>query len=201
MHQVPLTLIIFYNNQALDKSYGLDYAILTLSVANLCSVAVEMSYYKYYKNRGINLEQRVRFSHWIRYKEYLKCGLLSIILGTLVIYLAVTNVHYQTCNTGFYSPITSSGEPTSECIDCKFSHGDSCLSCLDNFQCTACENSHFLDVGACFECGKIWQGCVKCERNGCTECDDGFYLDRGKCKKCLDNIGCVDGMCSKQGCH
>jgi uncharacterized membrane protein YGL010W len=91
---VPLTLIIIYNNYSLEKAYSLDYAIIALSLANLLGITIEMGYYKYHKNQGINLEQRVQFSNWIRYKEYMKCSLSALICGSITLIVAITTVQY-----------------------------------------------------------------------------------------------------------
>jgi hypothetical protein len=90
LHQVPITLLIVYNNIALDKpDYPLDTAIFCFCAFNIIQVIAEWSFYKYNLNQGINLEQRVEMPFKFRFIEYVRLLLLSVCCAGIVIPCAV----------------------------------------------------------------------------------------------------------------
>ena len=67
LHQLPLMLLFFYNNNQLGKTYftdeyTLDNVLLIVAILNVLQIITEISYFRYWLSKGINLEQRVRNS-------------------------------------------------------------------------------------------------------------------------------------------
>jgi hypothetical protein len=57
LHQVPLTLLYWYNDDKLDKpEYSLDSAFLIGSIVHMTWVFFEMTILRGYLNAGVNLE-------------------------------------------------------------------------------------------------------------------------------------------------
>ena len=114
LHQIPITLLIVYNNIALKKPYhDFDTTIFCFCGLNIVQVIVEWSYYKCNLNKGINLEQRVEMPFKFRFMEYVRLFLISASCAAIVIPCSVYLVDKQPCNIGFYN---SPGSV--ECIPC-----------------------------------------------------------------------------------
>lgn len=56
LHNLPLTLLIIYNNRQLDKMYTLDSFCLTMSFLHLAQIVTELTYARVQLNKGFNLE-------------------------------------------------------------------------------------------------------------------------------------------------
>lgn len=54
---------------------------------NIVEVTMELSYFKYYLDKGINLEQRIKLPELLRFKDYLKYVFLSICCGSITFVL------------------------------------------------------------------------------------------------------------------
>ncbi len=50
---------------------------------NLIEIGIELGYFKYNLDRGINLEQRIKLPEILRFKDYLRYVLLSICCGSI----------------------------------------------------------------------------------------------------------------------
>ena len=75
-----------------------------------------------------------------------------------------------------------------EIASVKFSDKDVCDSstvesgywevCSTSNVCIACECTHYLDVGQCYECSSVMPGCDECSSDTiCTTCYYGFILN------------------------
>ena len=56
LHNLPLTLLIIYNNRQLDKMYTLDSFCLAMSFLHLAQILTELAYARIQLNKGFNLE-------------------------------------------------------------------------------------------------------------------------------------------------
>ena len=91
LHQIPLTLLIAFNTrntQSLEQT-ALQKWIPVFCVMNLSQMVVEWSYFKFYMDKGINLEQRIKLPEFRRIKDYFRyvgfslcCGLVALVVGT-----------------------------------------------------------------------------------------------------------------------
>jgi hypothetical protein len=72
LHLVPLCLIIVFNTENLQSEYNdLHYLLLVFSVLNSVELVLEWSYFKFYLDRGINLEQRLALPILHVIKDYI----------------------------------------------------------------------------------------------------------------------------------
>ena len=56
LHNLPLTLLMAYNNYMLSKKFKLDIVAFVIAGLNLIQVFIEMTYFRIHLNKGINLE-------------------------------------------------------------------------------------------------------------------------------------------------
>jgi hypothetical protein len=47
LHNLPLTLLVIYNNTIMDKSFALDRALIAFSLFHMISVAIEFLYFRF----------------------------------------------------------------------------------------------------------------------------------------------------------
>ena len=156
---------------------------------------LELTILRCYSNRGINLEQRIKFTSLTRASDLAKIGVAAALLGAAFFSVGWFSFKKQSCEKAFFTL------DDVKCFDCKEIFGDQCLNCVDNKSCLACKPGNFLDNGQCNSCSLTWTGCTYCTKSGCLNCEDGFYLDMGVCKKCSDIEGCVAGQCTISGCQ
>lgn len=78
-----MTLLVAYNNMMLRKSFRLDIACLVTSGLHLLIVFAELTIFRCYLNKGINLEQRIKFSSNNRAKDMTKIGLVAAVFGAI----------------------------------------------------------------------------------------------------------------------
>ena len=83
LHTLPLTLLVAYNNLMLRKSFKLDIACLVTSGLHLLIVFAELTIFRCYLNKGINLEQRIKFSSNNRAKDMTKIGFVAAVFGAI----------------------------------------------------------------------------------------------------------------------
>ena len=72
LHQVPLLLLMTYNNWKLGKKFDdsdLSIACLVISAVHITLVMAEFSYHRYWLNRGVNAEKRFQKSAYSRAKD------------------------------------------------------------------------------------------------------------------------------------
>ena len=81
LHTIPLTMLMMYNNKMLDKEETLDLAGIYLGYCNLLFNYCEISFYRYWANRGVNLEQRVKMSTNRRVCDLMRITFLSVLFG------------------------------------------------------------------------------------------------------------------------
>ena len=61
LHQVPLSILIYYNNQKMQfAETSLIKTLQVLTALNVIWVSAELFYFKFYMARGINLDQRIK---------------------------------------------------------------------------------------------------------------------------------------------
>ena len=84
LHQVPLTLLFYYNNTKLEKDDQiLDQAFIITTILHTTWVFMEMIVLRGYDNSGVNLERRIKHTADTRIKETLRLGLIALIIGSL----------------------------------------------------------------------------------------------------------------------
>ena len=98
MGQFPLSLLIIYNNILINKENSkLDYALYIIASCNVLEVASELFYLKFYKNQGINLEQRIELPHKFRFWEYIRLLAMSLCCGSISIIVALSAAKAEEC--------------------------------------------------------------------------------------------------------
>ena len=78
-------MIIVFNNINLTKFYSLDYFLMASAALHLTFMLIEYCFFKYYRNKGINLDLRVKFPFLMRFKDYTRVFVVAVIFGALVI--------------------------------------------------------------------------------------------------------------------
>lgn len=56
LHNLPLTLLMAYNDYMLSKKFKLDIIAFVVAGLNLMQIFIEMTYFRIHLNKGINLE-------------------------------------------------------------------------------------------------------------------------------------------------
>ena len=97
MHNVPLTMLMVYNNLMLSKMTKYEYFSLATSALHLIVVIVELIAIRFYLNKGINLEQRIKFRTVTRAKDITKIGLVASVLGAAAVLIGCFSVPEQPC--------------------------------------------------------------------------------------------------------
>ena len=87
LHNLPLTILMVYNNILLSKKFKLDIAAFSLAGLNLLQIVIELTYFRCNLNKGINLEQRIKFTSVMRSKDIAKIGVISTIFGVVSLVL------------------------------------------------------------------------------------------------------------------
>lgn len=85
LHNLPLTLLIAYNDIMLRKAFRLDVTVLVISGVHLLQVVAELTMFRVYLNKGVNLEKRIKFTSNSRAKDLFKLGLASAIFGAIAL--------------------------------------------------------------------------------------------------------------------
>lgn len=134
-------------------------------ILNLTQLTVEVSYFKFYIGRGVDLDNRIKLPEAVRIKEYFTVFLLSLVLLAIVMPVSLLAVPMQSCALGFYIRPGST-----DCTDCTFTLTPQCLACTDGLNCTSCVTGSYLDAGRCFDCSNLTPGCKSCSKNECLNC-------------------------------
>ena len=192
MHTIPLTMLIIYNNNMLEKSETVDMAAIYLGVVNVMFNICEVSYYRYWQNKGINLEQRVKMATNKRVCDLLRLSFLAILFGFAFVLAGLYAFEKQGCLPGFYE------KDGIECLRCTEFLSDECLLCSSSKQCTKSVDGTYIvefgeDTGFVDKCSNAFEGCLSCDAAVCNKCDEGFYLSLGRCLPCDSIEGCVEG--------
>lgn len=58
LHILPLGMLVFYNNEIVQKSKVLDKLIQMIVIISVIQMAAEILIHKFYMNIGVNLERR-----------------------------------------------------------------------------------------------------------------------------------------------
>lgn len=192
---MPLTMLVCFNTQEMKETKPLDYVLWVFCALNLLEMALELSYFKYYLDKGINLEQRIKLPEMLRFKDYLRYVFLSLCCGSITLTLGLTLYSVQPC---LYNEYTK--ENGKECVECSFVLTDACLTCVGPAECTQCQDGFYLDDKQCSLCDDNWRNCAQCDNKQCLSCVQGFYLNRFQCNSCVEVDGCMPGMCGAFGC-
>jgi hypothetical protein len=147
-----------FNLQTTQLSKSLDTALLVFCVVNLLQITIEITYFKYYLEKGINLEQRIKLPELLRFKDYIKYIMLSVCCGGVTLSLALTLFTVQPCHLTQYE--RDNGK---ECVSCAFVLGDACEMCTGPKECTKCKPGHFLIDGQCTRCSDKFRDCGICD--------------------------------------
>lgn len=165
-------------------------------MANVIQVSFELIYFKCFLNLGINLDQRIKMPEWHRFKGYICYTILSCIAIIVLFKGIVPKINLEPCPIGTYN-----NQSSTICSLCNYTLGNNCLSCTNGLNCTSCSDTFYLDVGKCFSCNKLFDGCQLCKKNICNVCSQGYYILNGKCNKCSQVVGCNITSCSNTlGC-
>jgi hypothetical protein len=101
-----------------------------------------------------------------RFKAYLATSLIATIILIVGYFGILPKIVLEVCPVGFYD----TGHATL-CAPCRAPLGNNCISCLSQYNCTACSEQNYLDVGKCFSCAKSFPGCKYCTAaKGCLQC-------------------------------
>jgi hypothetical protein len=138
LHTVPLTMFIVYNNSLLDKFETLDSWCIVLSAANLVLNLAEVTYYRIYMNKGINLEQRLKMKPERRYKDLVRLGTISVFVGGIFGGIGMKYFDKQGCKVGYFE------RSNIECLSCASYLSDECLECSEIRKCAHDEEGYIL---------------------------------------------------------
>ena len=164
LHQVPLTMLIVFNVETMHFAKRLDNFIFFFCIVNILQITIEVSYFKYYLDKGINLEQRIKLPELLRFKDYLKYILLSVCCGSITLTIGLTLYAVQPCLANQYE------KNSKECVSCPFVLGDACKTCTGPTQCTSCIDGFYLDDGMCKTCSSKYPDCELCDELQCKQC-------------------------------
>jgi hypothetical protein len=78
-------MIIVFNNIKLSKFYTLDYFLMATAALHLTFMLAEYCYFKFYRNKAINLDLRVKFTFLMRFKDYTRVFVVAAVFGVVVI--------------------------------------------------------------------------------------------------------------------
>ena len=141
LHQLPLTLLIIYNNKELDKKIdGLDLVCLVVAGMNVLQIFVEVFYFRHQMSKGKNLERRVKISTRSRIEELCKIGALAclfLVAATTTGFFIFTE---QKCKSGFFT------YNDYECRDCQDHLGENCIECTSENLCDWCVPGFFVET-------------------------------------------------------
>ena len=139
LHQLPLLMLITYNDAELEKSYDLDTACVIFGLLHFCSAFVELIIFRFNLNQGVNLEQRIQVTTVARTRELWRLFGISVVILLFFVIPGYYGFEKQNCKKHFFEV------DSYECHDCKDYHGDECLMCADESTCTQCIVGHFLE--------------------------------------------------------
>lgn len=139
MHNLPLTMLVAYNNIMLSKMSKHDYFSFVFSTLHLVTVLAELVAIRFYMNKGVNLEQRIKFGTTTRAKDIAKVGLIASVLGAASVLIGVYSFPEQPCERAYFE---SSDQVM--CYDCRDFHGEQCLDCTDRDSCIDCKDGSYL---------------------------------------------------------
>ena len=164
LHQIPLSLLFFYNNSKLDKpDTQIDEIVFIVAIVHVSWIMIEVIVFRGYMNAGVNLEQRIKHATHIRIGDLIRLGLISVVIAAIFMMPAFMAFSPQECKSHYYEV----GDH--ECHDCTDFHGEECLRCLDAQTCLECVQGHFLYNNECRTCASYWPGCVDCVFSEATE--------------------------------
>ena len=76
-----IVVFISYNNIQLEKFYSLDFFVTFTSFTHLGLLTIEYCYYRFYQNKNIDLDIRIKSSHLTRFKNLTRIFVLTLIAG------------------------------------------------------------------------------------------------------------------------
>jgi hypothetical protein len=113
-------------------------AALVVSGLHLAQVVAELTMFRIYLNKGVNLEQRIKFTSKNRAKDLSKLGLVAIIFGAIALVIGWFSFKPQPCENTFFTI------DNIMCFDCHDFHGINCLNCVSAKSCLACASGNYL---------------------------------------------------------
>jgi hypothetical protein len=107
-----------YNNIMLRKSFKLDLVSFAFAALNLLQVMMELTILRCYQNKGVNLEQRIKFSSKMRALDLAKIGIAASVLGAAFFAMGWFLFKKQGCEKAFFTI------DDIRCFDCREIFGD-----------------------------------------------------------------------------
>lgn len=136
--------------------------IFTLAGLHLLCVTVEASYFKYYLDKGVNLDNRLKLPSLMRFKRLFKYAFYALLCAVITLGLGLTQYEEQHCRKDQF--LQANGK---ECGSCPFVLGSSCLECTGPQECTTCQSQNYLLDGQCYTCDSLIKNCQDCDRDQC----------------------------------
>ena len=69
----------------MGNNYKLDRILMVFAGLNACQLLVEVAFFQFYRNKGVNLEIKLKPQLTQRLKCYLCTGMLSMALGGILV--------------------------------------------------------------------------------------------------------------------
>lgn len=112
---------------------------IVVAVLNAGMITAEFVFFRYYMNKGINLEQRVRFNVVVRIKDLIRVSMVAACFAIVFMLLGLLVFREQGCNPGFFV------QDMYECRDCMDFLGPNCVECSQDDECSECAAGFFVD--------------------------------------------------------
>jgi len=142
LHQMPLILLILYNNHQLEKDYDkstMDTVCVAVAIIHTLVITIEIGFYRYWLNQGVNLERRIKLHTRTRIGDNVRISLVGLIFGGVIMAIGIYAGTTQSCKSGFFT------HEQFECRDCRDYNGESCVLCGGPQDCDLCEAEYFVE--------------------------------------------------------
>ena len=81
LHTLPLGMIVFYNNEIVQKSKMLDKFIKMIVIFSCIQMTAEILIHKFYLNMHINLERRTALKSQTRLNDLVRVSIVSVLFN------------------------------------------------------------------------------------------------------------------------
>ena len=81
LHTLPLGMLVFYNNEIVQKSKTLDKLIKIVVILSCIQMSAEILIHKLYLNMHVNLERRTALKSQTRLNDMVRVSIVSIMFN------------------------------------------------------------------------------------------------------------------------